>query len=117
MIRNSFSITLTSINGLFSLSKPVKTLSTARKSHNFNDIEPKYTFDLDSLLEEGTDRDFKPPHFLFMTDFCGSTLLANALGKLRGVSCLYEVRAFVGLAIRSGCWTGIWLRDPGERRG
>jgi hypothetical protein len=72
----------------------------ALKSHNFDYIEPKYVFDLDRLLEEGDRRDFKPLHFLFMTDFCGSTLLANALGKLRGVSCLYEVRAFVGLAIR-----------------
>jgi hypothetical protein len=34
-----------------------------------------------------------------MTDFCGSTLLANALGRLRGVRCLNEVQAFVGLAI------------------
>ena len=80
--------------------KASQDLIDGRKSHNFNDIEPKYTIDLDSLLEEGTDRDFKPPHFLFMTDFCGSTLPANALGQLRGVSCFYEVRAFVGLAMQ-----------------
>ena len=35
-----------------------------------------------------------------MTDFCGSTLIANALRELEGVSCLYEVRAFAGLSIR-----------------
>ena len=35
-----------------------------------------------------------------MTDFCGSTLLANAIGKLRGVTCLNEMRVFAGLAIR-----------------
>ena len=71
-----------------------------RRRHNFDDIEPKYTFDLDRLLEDGNPRDFKPLQFLFMTDFCGSTLLANALGNLRGISCLYEVRAFRGLALR-----------------
>jgi hypothetical protein len=80
--------------------KVSQNLIDARNAHNFDDIEPKYTFDLDRLLEDGNRGDFKPPHFLFMTDFCGSTLLANALGKLRRVSCLYEVRAFAGLAIR-----------------
>jgi hypothetical protein len=80
--------------------KVSQNLIDARNAHNFDDIEPKYTFDLDRLLEDGAHADFRPPHFLFMTDFCGSTLLANALGQLRGVSCLYEVRAFAGLAIR-----------------
>src|ERR1039457_6608678 len=75
-------------------------LIDGQNAHNFDDIEPKYTADLDRLLEDGDCRDFRPPHFLFMTDFCGSTLLANALARLRGVSCLYEVRAFAGLAIR-----------------
>lgn len=80
--------------------KASQDLIDARKSHNFDDIEPRYAFDLESLLEEGNDHDFQPLHFLFMTDFCGSTLLANALGKLTGVSCFYEVRAFAGLAMR-----------------
>jgi hypothetical protein len=75
-------------------------LIDARKSHNFDDIEPKYAVDLDKLIGEESARDFKPLHFLFMTDFCGSTLLANALGELSGVSCLYEVRAFASLANR-----------------
>jgi hypothetical protein len=80
--------------------KVSQDLIDAQNAHNFDDIEPKYTFDLDRLLEDGNRRDFRPPRFLFMTDFCGSTLLANALGKLRRVTCLYEVRAFAGLAIR-----------------
>lgn len=73
-------------------------LIDSREIHHFNDIEPKYAFSLDRLLEEADRRDPEPLHFLFMTDFCGSTLLANALGKLKGVSCLNEVRAFAGLA-------------------
>jgi hypothetical protein len=80
--------------------KASQALIDAENAHNFDDIEPKHNFDLDMLLEEGDYRDFRPPHFLFMTDFCGSTLLANALGALRGVSCYYEVRAFADLAIR-----------------
>ncbi len=91
--------------------KASQDLIDVRKSHNFDDIEPRYTFDLDSLLEEGNDRDFQPLHFLFMTDFCGSILLANALGKLRGVSCFYEVREFQVSQSASGYWTGTWLRD------
>ena len=75
-------------------------LIDTRKAHNFDDVEPKYPFILDSLLEEADCRELKPLHFLFMTDFCGSTLLANALRKFRGVTCLNEVRAFAGLAIR-----------------
>ena len=68
--------------------------------HDFDDIQPKYVVDLESLLEAAARRDFRPPHFLFMTDFCGSTLLANALRKIEGVDCLFEVRAFADLAIR-----------------
>lgn len=71
-----------------------------QNAHNFDDIEPKYTAALDQLLEHDSVRTFRPPHFLFMTDFCGSTLLANGLRALRSVRCLYEVRAFAGLAIQ-----------------
>jgi hypothetical protein len=73
-------------------------LIDSRKAHNFDDLEPEYVLDLDGLLEDGDRLDFNPPHFLFMTDFCGSTLLANALGRLKGVRSFNEVRAFAGLA-------------------
>ena len=70
----------------------------SREIHDFYDIEPKYPFSLDRLMDDADCRNLKPLHFLFMTDFCGSTLLANALGRLKRVSCLNEVRAFAGLA-------------------
>jgi hypothetical protein len=77
-----------------------RELLDATNRHTFDDIEPKYGVDLESLLEAAARRDFRPPHFLFMTDFCGSTLLANALRKIDGIDCLFEVRAFADLAIR-----------------
>ena len=40
----------------------------------------------------------KPVHYLFMTDFCCSTLLARALGSLNGLCCYNEPRAFVSLS-------------------
>lgn len=75
-------------------------LIEASNVHNFDHLEPRHHFDLDTLLEDADHRDFTPPSFLFMTDFCGSTLLANGLAELGGVTCLYEVRAFAGVAIR-----------------
>lgn len=39
-----------------------------------------------------------PVHYIFMTDFCGSTLMARALGSLAGVFCYNEPRGFVSLA-------------------
>lgn len=79
--------------------KVSQELIDERIAHDFDHIEPKHIFDLDRLLEEGCHWNYRPPHFLFMTDFCGSTLAANALAALRGVRCLYEVRAFAALAI------------------
>jgi len=40
----------------------------------------------------------KPLHYLFMTDFCCSTLLARALGSLGGLCCYNEPRALVSLS-------------------
>lgn len=79
--------------------KVTRRLIERHNAHNFDDIEPKYTAGLDQLLPHACVQRFPPPHFLFMTDFCGSTLLANGLRVLRGVNCLYEVRAFANLAI------------------
>ena len=39
-----------------------------------------------------------PVHYIFMTDFCGSTLLARALGSLEGLFCYNEPRGFVSLS-------------------
>ena len=40
----------------------------------------------------------RPLRYLFMTDFCGSTLLARALGGLDGLFCYNEPRVFFSLA-------------------
>jgi hypothetical protein len=68
-----------------------------RNVHNF-DAEPKHWFHLDELTAAAHASAAEPLHFIFMTDFCGSTLLANALNVLGSVTCLYEVRAFAALA-------------------
>jgi hypothetical protein len=78
---------------------PRRLLDTTN-AHNFDDAAPRYLFDLDSLLDAAGRRSLGPLHFLFMTDFCGSTLLANALRRLPGVACLYEIRAFADLSLR-----------------
>jgi hypothetical protein len=77
-----------------------RSLIDERNAHNFDDLEPKYAFELDTLLAEDVRSDHEPGHFLFMTDFCGSTLLANALAKMPQVTCLQELRVFAGLALR-----------------
>ena len=55
----------------------------------------------------------KPLRFLFMTDFCGSTLLARALGALQGLFCYNEPRAFFSLANKKRC---IDLDGSGDRQ-
>jgi hypothetical protein len=71
-----------------------------QNAHNFDNLEPKYTAALNPLLEHHSFGAFRPPCFLFMADFCGSTLLANGLHALKSVRCLYEIRAFAGLAMQ-----------------
>src|SRR5262249_35710816 len=77
-----------------------------QNAHNFDELEPKYTIALDRLLEHDIVRAFRPPHFLFMTDFCGSTLFTPALRALGNVRCLYEIRAFAGFAMHKRSLAG-----------
>jgi hypothetical protein len=77
-----------------------RDLLAATNTHNFDDVAPRYVADLDRLLDDAGCQPVRPLNFLFMTDFCGSTLLANALRRLRGVTCFFEVRAFAGLSLR-----------------
>jgi hypothetical protein len=72
----------------------------ALNAHSFDDISPRFAVGLDRLLDEAEGRDFAAPHFLFMTDFCGSTLVANSLRLIEGITCLYELRVFAALAMR-----------------
>ncbi len=64
------------------------------------DFKPVMGVPLDELLAEQADTIFQPPHFIFMTDFCGSNLLVQALLELGGITCWNEVNAFADLSIQ-----------------
>src|SRR5262249_17026628 len=78
-----------------------RVLYLEREAVFFRAPDTRYSIDLDALLAADHERapQRSPLSFVFMTDFCGSTLLANALGALRGTRVLIEPRLFAELAV------------------
>lgn len=84
-----------------SLVKVSKSALTTGIAHAFNVPDQTVTVELDRLIDAATgwfDR-VSTPRFIFMTDFCGSTLIWTALRRIPSVLGLNQISIFAELSI------------------
>ena len=82
----------------------VEIASASKEDFKYNcklSGKQRYLLNLQELISKSNQLSLesKPMHFLFMTDFCGSTLFAKSLMALQGLFVFLEPRIFAELSV------------------